>query len=108
MRIFTCNKCSRIHLEIGNVQIHFDTLEKLKHYSEYLEAIDVAYYAAINRSKGLSKEIISSFGNCNSIHLAFTTHEFEQLKATIRSYLLGEKSAYVFVHADEFQPVNWN
>jgi hypothetical protein len=56
-----------------------------------LDAVDVAYYAAINRSKGLSKEIILPLDTCNSIHLAFTTQEFETLKTMIHNYLLGSQ-----------------
>ena len=109
MRIYTCNKCSKIHLEIGNTHIHFSTLEKLKTYLDYLDAIDIAYYSAINRSKGLTKEIILPLGEQLSVNLAFTTLEFETLKKIIRNYLHGSLSIQEsFLGTKEFSPLNLN
>jgi hypothetical protein len=109
MRVFTCSKCSRIHLEIGNIQIHFESIEKLKRYSGYLDSIDVAYYAAINRSKGLLREIILPLDVCNSIHLTFTTQEFETLKGVIHDYLMETKKVPgLFIKSNKFQMVNPN
>jgi hypothetical protein len=104
MRIFTCNSCSKIHLEIGNTQIHFDTVQELKKYSEYLDAIDISYYAAINRNKGLTKVIIIPLGDCGSVHLGFTVQEFEELKETVCNYLSGkQKQAHSFAGLTEIQ-----
>jgi hypothetical protein len=104
MRIFTCNSCSRIHLEIGNTQIHFTSVQELKKYWVYLDAIDVAYYAAINRNKGLTKVIIIPLGNCSSVHLGFTVPEFEELKEVICNYLSGkQKQIHSFANLIEFQ-----
>jgi len=109
MRIYTCNKCSKIHLEIGNTHIHFTTMDRLKVYLGYLDSIDVAYYSAINRSKGLTKEIILPLGEQVSINLAFTTQEFEALKETIRCYLCGNLSVQEsFLGTKEFYPLNLN
>lgn len=87
MRIYTCKTCSKIHVEIGNTIIHFASPEKLNAYLDYLKSIDVDYYAGINRGKGLSKEIFLQV--TNSVNLAFTRAEFEQLKQTVLDYLAG-------------------
>jgi hypothetical protein len=87
MRVYTCNTCSRIHVEAENVLLHFSTREKLSQYLNYLDSIDVVYFSAINRKKGLSKEIFLQHDK--SVTLAFTVLEFEELKQTIREYLTG-------------------
>jgi|LSPZ01.1.fsa_nt_gi ribosome recycling factor len=87
MRIFTCKTCTKVHLEIENFQIHFDTVRHLKKYLKYLDSIDADYYAAINRKKGLNKVIVISLTQNNSMHLGFTESEFKTLKETIRNYL---------------------
>lgn len=91
MRIFKCSHCSRIHLEIGCTQIHFDSLPDLDKYLKSLDSIDVAYYAAVNRKKGMSKVIIFPLNNTGNIHLGFTQQEFEDLKTVIRNYLSNER-----------------
>ncbi|OAV68208.1 hypothetical protein Barb4_02154 [Bacteroidales bacterium Barb4] len=89
MRIYTCNTCSKIHLEAGNVLVHFPALENLRIYMDYLESVDVPYYAAINSKKGLEKVIILPVGE-TAVNMAFTVQEFEMLKDTVRDYLTGE------------------
>jgi hypothetical protein len=91
MRIFTCKSCSRIHLEIGNTQIHFNSPHHLQKYLNNLDSIDAAYYAAINRARGLERVIILPLDSVGAVHLSFTVREFEDLKAVIRSYLSGER-----------------
>ena len=91
MKVFKCDHCSRIHLEIGNTQIHFSSLPDLKRYLESLDAVDTAYYAALNRGKGLARVIILPLACNNTVHIAFTVEEFEYLKATIRDYLSKDK-----------------
>jgi hypothetical protein len=44
-----------------------------------LDSIDVEYYAAINRSKGLKKVIIIPLMDNGIAHLAFTQQEFSIL-----------------------------
>jgi hypothetical protein len=74
-----------------------------------LDSIDAACYAAINRNKGLSKEIILPLGECIAVNLAFTLQEFETLKKIIRNYLSGKPEIRpVFVTSDEFQVLNLN
>jgi hypothetical protein len=81
----------------------------LQVYFDYLNSIDVAYYAAINRSKGLTKEIILPLGDHISVNLAFTVQEFDALKEMIRRYLSGNLPARKsFVGTKEFYPLNLN
>ncbi|MDR0560916.1 MAG: hypothetical protein LBG92_12190 [Prevotellaceae bacterium] len=87
MRIFTCNNCSRIHLETGNTQIHFNSLRHLEKYLETLDSIDAAHYAGVNRKKGLKKVIIIPLDSSGAVHLGFTEQEFENYKTVIRNYL---------------------
>jgi hypothetical protein len=58
---------------------------------ERLDSIDAAYYAAINRKKGLSRVIIIPLDDSGSVHLGFTEQEFERLKTVIRSYLSNDR-----------------
>jgi hypothetical protein len=97
MRVFKCRHCSRIHLEAGHTQIHFASTRELTKYLEFLDSIDVAYYAAINRKKGLSKVIILPLDNDNTAHMGFTTQEFETLKEVIRSYLFKKQELLNFI-----------
>jgi histidinol phosphatase-like enzyme len=92
MRIFKCNSCSRIHLEIANTQIHFSSLTDLELYLKTLDSIDTAYYAAVNRKKGLTKVIILPLNNTGNIQMGFTEQEFEELKSIIRDYLSKYKA----------------
>jgi hypothetical protein len=109
MRIFTCNSCSKIHLEVENTQIHFASAKQLKLYLDYLVSIDVDYYAAINRKKGLSKVIIIPLNECASVHLGFTVDEFEALKKLISNYLSNNSNrTNSFVSLKEFQMMNLN
>jgi hypothetical protein len=74
-----------------------------------LDSIDVTYYAAINRSKGLSKEIILPLGECIAVNLAFSAQEFVTLKKIIRNYLSGKsETCPAFVASDEFRTLNLN
>jgi hypothetical protein len=109
MRIYKCNRCSKIHLEIGNTHLHFSSEDRLRFYLNYLDSIDVTYYAAINRNKGLNKEIILPLGECIAVNLAFTVSEFETLKRIIRGYLSGKSGTRpAFVASDEFLALNLN
>lgn len=108
MRVFKCDHCSRIHLEIGNTQIHFISLHDLRRYLESLDSIDAAYFADINRSKGLNKVIILPLDNTGCVHLGFSVQEFETLKAVIRNYLgEGEQYAPPLAMAQELESINW-
>jgi hypothetical protein len=69
--------------------MHFTCPEKLRFYLNYLETIDVPYYAAINGNKGLEKVIILPVAE-TSVNIAFTVQEFELLKETIHNYLMGK------------------
>ncbi|MDR1683613.1 MAG: hypothetical protein LBS25_09580 [Candidatus Symbiothrix sp.] len=74
-----------------------------------LDSIDVVYFAAINRAKGLEKVIILPLDNNGSVHLGFTVREFEDLKAIIRNYLSGEKRQEDrFIGLDKFNVVSLN
>jgi hypothetical protein len=99
MRIYRCKSCTRIHIEAGNAYLNFLSPERLTRYLDYLESIDAAHYAALNRRKGLSKEVILHTEDA-SVNVAFTLQEFEELKLTIRNYLAnpetGCKSAVQF------------
>jgi hypothetical protein len=86
-RLFTCKSCSRIHLEIGNTQIHFSSPRHLEKYLKNLDSIDTAYYETVNRRKGLKKVIILPLDVSGNVHLGFTCPEFEELKTAIRNYL---------------------
>jgi hypothetical protein len=59
----------------------------LKKYLETLDSIDVDYYSAINRKKGLTKVIIIPITDNGMAHLGFTEQEFETLKEVIRNYI---------------------
>ncbi|MDR2121009.1 MAG: hypothetical protein LBP64_09100 [Tannerella sp.] len=85
MRIFKCKSCTKIHVEAGNVLIHFPSPERLKKFLNYLESIDVDYYSALNRNKGLAKDIFLPVGDM-SVNMAFSVEEFEELKQAIRDY----------------------
>jgi hypothetical protein len=97
MRVFTCRHCSRIHLEVGHTQIHFASEEELAKYLEFLDSIDVSYYAAINEKKGLSRVIILPIDHCSSAHLSFTRQEFETFKEVIRAYLSKKQQLLSFI-----------
>jgi hypothetical protein len=96
MRIFTCNTCSRIHLEIGHTQIHFGSLRHLKSYLQSLDSIDAAHYAAINRQKGLKRVIILPLADNGAVHLGLTEQEFDNLKSLIRNYIREQERQAVF------------
>ena len=110
MRIFTCNSCSRIHLEIGNTQIHFNSRHHLEKYLKNLDSIDAIYYEAVNRKKGLTKVIILPLDTSGAVHIGFTKQEFNELKAIIRNYLSeGRKcSVQYIVNMKELKAINWN
>ncbi|MDR1583771.1 MAG: hypothetical protein LBS55_11055 [Prevotellaceae bacterium] len=85
MKIFKCKTCSKIHIEAGNVFIHFPSVVQLKFFSDYIESLNAHHYAAINRSKGLTKDIFLPIGD-TSVHMAFSMGEFEELKKVIRDF----------------------
>ena len=105
MQIYKCNNCSKIHLEVGNILIHFKTPENISEYLGYLESIDSGYHSAYNRTKGLSKDIYIPI-NGVPVHLALTIEEFDLLKKTIRDYLSGKAGMMDFVKMDLKFPVN--
>jgi hypothetical protein len=82
---------ARIHLEIGNTQIHFNSRKHLQVYPDNLELIDTAHYAAINQARGMEKVIILPPDHSGAVHMSFTLQEFESFKADIRRYLSEEK-----------------
>ncbi|MDR1023908.1 MAG: hypothetical protein LBL94_11675 [Prevotellaceae bacterium] len=86
MRIFKCSACSKIHVEAGNVLMHFPTLKRLMGFLDYLESIDPHYYKAANSSKGLARDVYLPVGDA-SVSMAFSVGEFEELKQTIRRFL---------------------
>ena len=109
MKVYKCNCCSKIHLEAGNVLIHFPSIQQLKILLDYLESIDVAFYAAINKNRLTSKSIIIPLGDTACINMAFTVSEFETLKRTIRDYLSGGTSpGETFVKCKELEALYLN
>ncbi|MDR0757712.1 MAG: hypothetical protein LBF85_07695 [Tannerella sp.] len=91
MRVFKCSACSKIHVEAGNVLIHFPSVERLKKFLDYIESVDTGCYAALNRGKGLVKDIYLPVGDM-SVNMAFSVAEFEELKCVIRNYLAGHET----------------
>jgi hypothetical protein len=80
--------------------MHFPTLARLKMFLNYLETLDVSYYAAINRSKGLAKDIFLPIGD-TSVNMAFSVAELEELKQVIHDYLEKLPTVEKFaVHGD--------
>ena len=109
MKVYKCNFCSKIHLEAGNIVMHFSTITQLIIYSDYLESIDVSYYAALNKNKWTAKDIFIPLENETSVNMAFTVCEFESLKMTIRDYLSGKKISYIsFVKCNELESLQLN
>jgi hypothetical protein len=86
IRIYKCKTCEKIHLETGNVLIHFPTLQRLRQYLDYLETIDARHYAALNRDKGFSKDVFLPIEG-STVNIAFSLEEFEAVKNEIRNYL---------------------
>jgi hypothetical protein len=83
----------------------------LRKYLETLDSIDAAYFAAINRAKGLEKVIILPLDSARTVHLGFTVREFEDLKTIIRNYLSGEgekERESRFIGPDQFHAVILN
>jgi hypothetical protein len=81
----------------------------LRKYLETLDSIDAAYFAAINRAKGLEKVIILPLDSAGAAHLGFTVREFEDLKTVIRNYLSGEREQKSrFIDPDQFRAVMLN
>ena len=108
VRVFTCKNCSRVHLEIGNTQIHFRSSRHLEKYLDNLDSIDTAYYEAVNRRKGLAKVIILPLDVSGTVHVGFTAPEFEEFKTTIRDYLSNEgKSSTRYDDSSELRIVHW-
>ena len=95
MKAYRCNSCSKIHLEAGNVILHFASPPHLKTYLEYLESIDVAHYAELNGRKGLQRVIVLPVEG-SPLNMAFTVQEFEALKGAIRYFLSSEEHRIMF------------
>lgn len=93
MRVFTCNKCPKIHVEAGNVLLNFANKQKLADYLAVLESIDAEYYASVNAKKQLEKQIFLPVTGTN-IDICFTFVEFNELKKVIKQYL---KPTFKFV-----------
>ncbi|MDR2138035.1 MAG: hypothetical protein LBP50_00550 [Tannerella sp.] len=108
MRIFKCKTCSKIHLEAGNVLIHFPSPERLRRFLNYLESIDPFHYAAVNRKKGLAKEIFLPVGD-TSVQMAFTVAEFEELKRTVSACLKAQEAdVHPLADLGKFMKTEWN
>ncbi|MDR1454847.1 MAG: hypothetical protein LBJ01_04270 [Tannerella sp.] len=108
MRLFKCSACSKIHLEAGNVLVHFPSLERLGKFLNYLESIDPFHYASINRKKGLAKDIFLPVGDL-AVNMAFTVAEFEELKRTVSEYLAAHKAeAHPPAGFGELMKIEWN
>jgi hypothetical protein len=109
MRVFTCNHCARIHLEIGFLQIHFDSVADLEAYLRVLEGVDVPYYSAINARKGLRRGIILPLDAAGKMHLGFTVEEFEELKGVLRAYIMQrEEKTEARARLADLQVIQWN
>jgi hypothetical protein len=108
IRIYKCKACEKIHLEAGNVLIHFPTRERLRHYLNYLETVDAPYYASLNRKKSLTKDVFLPVDG-STVNIAFSLEEFETMKRVIRNYLSGGGKC-PFQHCDlsKLQAINWN
>jgi hypothetical protein len=94
-----------LHLEIANTQIHFDSPQCLRKYLATLDAVDVDYYACINRAKGLTKVIILPLDENGAMHIGFTVEEFEELKTVIRNYLSRNSKKQFFCKGIMFNGV---
>jgi phage FluMu protein Com len=111
IRVFKCNSCSKIHLEIGNTQLNFPSCKHLQTYLEGLDTVDATYYAALNKSKGLSKVIIFPLNAAETAHIGFTEKEFEELKTVIRNYLSDNRKQahkYVKFKLNKHDVTYWN
>lgn len=108
IRIYKCKACEKIHLEAGNALIHFPTLQRLRQYLDYLETIDAPHYAALNRKKGLSKDVFLPVEG-STVNIAFSLDEFETMKNVIRNYLSENgKCPLRCGNFLELQVIKWN
>jgi len=94
MRIFTCDYCTKIHIEIGNILLHFASKNKLEQYLNELDNIDAEYFAKVNLSKPFSKDIFLQVPGTN-MNLSFTVKEFTMYKENIRKYLQPQKNVFL-------------
>lgn len=76
-----------VHIEVGNVLIHFTGKQKLAEYLKELDSIDVEYYAMLNRGKQFSKDIFLPVTTGTGVNLSFTVDEFYNFKSMIGNYL---------------------
>ena len=97
MRIFTCNSCTKIHIETGNILLHFASTEKLTQYLHELDNIDAEYYAVLNSGKAFSKDIFLQVPNTN-LNLGFTIEEFTVFRESIREYLHAKPQQSIFIN----------
>ncbi|MDR1055461.1 MAG: hypothetical protein LBL90_06475 [Prevotellaceae bacterium] len=101
MRIFTCNNCTRIHIEAGNILFHFANKEKLAKYLNELDVIDAEYYTALNADKAFCKDIFLPVADTN-INLGFSLNEFKEFRERIRNYLnLKNHMPITFIRANK-------
>lgn len=86
MRLFTCNNCDKIHLEVSNILIHFNNKEQLSTFCKYLDEIDAQSFSDVNSHLVFSKQIFLPVPGTN-INMAFTISEFNRLRHIIREYM---------------------
>ena len=76
-----------VHIEIGNVLIHFTSTQKLTEYLNELDTIDVEYYAMLNKGKQFNKDIFLPVAVGMGVNLSFTVEEFYYFKSMILNYI---------------------
>jgi hypothetical protein len=70
-----------------NLLLHFQTMEELKEFRNYLDIVDVEHYSIQNRSKGFAKDVYLAIGKM-PFNIALTKEEFSSLKQIIDHYLI--------------------
>lgn len=77
-QIFFCSYHNIIHLEFGNLFLHF-SYDEIVIFTEYVNSIDYKFYLVKNQNSQNRRKLLLHIGSKNAF-LAVTLHEFLELK----------------------------
>lgn len=88
-QVYICNKCSKIHIEFGNLNFNFSQKE-FDDFADYILTLDGNYWKEENKDTPFARKIFIPIGHKN-FNVLLSSKELEEMKSLFKFWIRNNK-----------------